>query len=127
MTRVQLLAELIKRFSDGKAKAFAEKIHSSESMVSQWKNGNRMIGDASCRKIELALKLPAGWFDLKNPIGVLTGVAVEPAATEVAPDPQTREVLRLMAETDEQGRLLALGAVRYALSQHRPAKANSAA
>jgi hypothetical protein len=40
------------------------------------------------------------------------------------PDPRIAEVVRLMEETDDAGRHMALGAVKGALAGHRPAKAN---
>lgn len=57
-------ANFLKLVSDFKTlKAFSEAADLDESYASQLKNGHREIGDRTARKIEGALKLPAGWLD----------------------------------------------------------------
>lgn len=129
MDKIKLLQALIERYADKNQAKFGREVGISPSMISQYITGHRMLGPAQMRKIEGKLKLPPQWFDLQNPIAALDGLRVEePVATSaVEADQSIAEVVRLMRGTDDAGRLKALGAVQYALSQHEPASANRAA
>ena len=63
MDRRSKLLDLVQsRFGGNQAK-FAAAINRSPSQVNQWMSGHRALGDAGARTIEVALKLPMGYFD----------------------------------------------------------------
>lgn len=124
MNRKRLLKALIEdRFGGSQAK-FARAIKRSPAQVNQWLTGNRALGDAGARTIELALDLPAGYFDQRLVYAKADKVQ---ALTVKEPEEQSdiNEVARLMRETDQRGRAMALAAVRVALNNHTPAVKNT--
>lgn len=115
MSRDLLLKSLIDSRFGGSQTDFARAIKRSPAQVNQWLTGHRKLGDAGARTIELALNLPAGYFDrtMTNPEH---GAALALEACEPADDWTIREILRLLRTTDAGGRMMALGAVRAALA-----------
>jgi SOS-response transcriptional repressor LexA len=61
--RQELLLLLIKNRFGGDQTKFADEINGSRALVYQWTAGTKVIGDGTCRKIEIALNLPQGWLD----------------------------------------------------------------
>jgi putative lipase involved disintegration of autophagic bodies len=122
MNRKDLLRALIaERFGSNDA-AFARAIKRSPAQVIQWLTGHRKIGDAGARLIELALELPAGYFDPARRVEQ----KVVPYVVPPAEDKVISEVVALMKSTDEAGRNMCLAAVKVALHGHKPTKANRA-
>lgn len=117
----------------GGVTALASAIKRSASQVSQWLNSSpdsrtqkpRTISNASARYIEQQSLKPFGWMDQPTDA---QDQAPPPKTAHVLPlpdPPEIAEVLRLMRATDDRGRLMALGAVKHALADHKPAvKAN---
>lgn len=124
MSRQLLLKALIADRFSGSQADFARAIKRSPAQVNQWLTGNRKLGDAGARTIELALELPAGYFNQRLSYakgGNIIGLELQ----EPAPRSDIEEVARLMRETDDRGRAMALAAVRVALHDYQPARKNS--
>lgn len=66
MDRRESLKKLIDDYFSGSQAKFARAIKKSPAQVHQWLVGNRTLGDAGCRTIELTLKLPQGFFDMSR-------------------------------------------------------------
>lgn len=63
MDRRSKLLDLVQSRFEGSQAKFAAAIKRSPSQVNQWITGHRALGDAGARTIEVALKLPLGYFD----------------------------------------------------------------
>ncbi len=124
MARKLLLKALIADRFAGSQAEFARAIKRSPAQVNQWLTGNRALGDAGARTIELALELPAGYFDQRLSYAK-AGNILAMQLREPQPLSDIEEVARLMQETDDRGRAMALAAVRVALSGYTPAAKNS--
>lgn len=131
MTRRSKLLALIKAapFHGNKA-AFARAIKRSPSQVSQWISGNRDLGDAGARVIEMALGLPQGYFDNHSAHAAIESAPLPYSAKvkqlQKKQDPLITEAVSIMESTDATGRAMALAAIKVALSGYKPAKANPA-
>ena len=119
----------------GGVTSLAAAIKRSASQVSQWLNSSpdsrtqkpRTISNASARYIERERGKPFGWMDQPIEDQNLSMSAAEIVSLAKIDPPEIVEVLRLMRATDDSGRLMALGAVKGALADHRPAAKASGA
>lgn len=126
MKRLAKLIDLINNSFGGNQAAFARAIKRSPAQVNQWKTGQRELGDAGARIIELALNLEQGYFDETNKARQTTAVyKTKVAKFKKRPDPHIEKVVAMMEATDETGRMMALAAVKVALSSYIPNKAKS--
>lgn len=120
MQRALLLKSLIADRFGGSQSAFAEAIKRSPAPVNQWLSGHRKLGDAGARVIELALHLPAGYFDQPLTYGQRGALM----AMELRPEYQPSvldEIIALLQATDERGRIMALGAIKAVLAGYSKA------
>lgn len=126
MNRIDILKALIKDRFDGSQAEFARAIRRSPGQVGQWLGGHRQLGDAGARIIELALELPSGYFDSSRAEETRKPYTANVKKLPKKEDARIAEVKRLMNATDDIGRAMALAAVKVALANHKPAKANPA-
>lgn len=97
--------------------------------VSDWLNGTtKTLKSATASRAAQFLGVSVLW--LAEGVGPMRRAdspeIPNPACVLTLPDPpEIAEVLRLMRATDDRGRLMALGAVKHDLADHKPAvKAN---
>ena len=67
MDRRELLRALINDHYHANVAEFARAIKKAPSQVHQWLSGNRTLGNAGARDIEIMLNLGQGYFDNANP------------------------------------------------------------
>ncbi|WP_284271291.1 hypothetical protein [Mycoavidus cysteinexigens] len=88
------------------------------------KRGKKRIADEMIEVIEVAFGLPQGWLDLMSepskPMAAAQKVAENSPKTEHHSNPVIQEVIRLMEATDNNGRMMVLGAVKLTLLQYIP-------
>lgn len=118
MDRLKALKRLIEDRFNGKQADFARAIGRSPSLVWQYLNGHRNIGEKFAREVERKLRLKEGWLDAGSVDFDLGGEpykpGVEPAATGIPPEfnalaakasPRSYKQLMRIAEAAADGRL----------------------
>lgn len=116
MNRKDILRRLIDEHDGGNQAEFAKRIGVSPSQLNQWLSGHCKLGDAGARRIELALRLPQGYFDRAD--NVIHMQAAEPDNGTLD------QIIALARSLSPEGRYVALGALLTLAQQYPAAKPN---
>ncbi len=127
--RRQRLIELRDTKCGGNAAELARRIERDASYVTRMlypegKRGKKRIADEMIEVIEVAFGLPQGWLDHisehSKPMAAVQRVVEDSPKTRHHSNPAIQEVIRLMETTDNNGRMMVLGAVKLTLLQYIP-------
>lgn len=117
------------RVTNKAAFADAHKLPGGKSLLSQHLSSTRPISLASARAYADALDCQVADFSPRLAALLEGSQPREGARVKRLPqreDPRIAEVMAIMKATDDEGRIMALAAVKFALKDHKPAKANHA-
>jgi hypothetical protein len=90
------LPRLIDIRYEGQKKALANALDCLPSQLSQWLGGNRNMGEASARRIELVASMPIGWLDADPPTGLEVREPERAAIVTPMPRPSLRSSLEVL-------------------------------